>query len=92
MGPFAALDLTDTCVAEIRALKYMAFGALGSLVAVPVGSKSPTDEIAWGMLGMEIGARRVDTLSLGKMHAKGDSLFRDLVREVTRVALWTFTF
>ena len=80
MGPFAALDLTDTCIAEIRAFKYMAIGALGSLIAVPTKPKSPANGIAGRVLDMNIGTGGVATLSVGKMHAKGNSLLSDFVR------------
>ncbi len=68
MGTLTALDLTNTCVAKIRAFIYVTVWALGSLVTVSIGPKSPTYGIALGMLSMEIGAGRVDTLSLGEMH------------------------
>lgn len=83
MGSLTALDLTNTCVAKIGAFKHVTIRALSSLVTVSISSKSPAYGIALGMLSMEIGAGRVDTMSPGKMHAKGGPFFCDLVGEVT---------
>lgn len=74
MGTLTTLVLTNTRVAEFRALEYMAIGALSSLLAVSVCSERPAHRVCRRVLRMHIRARSVVTIALGEMHAEGGTL------------------
>lgn len=56
MKKLTALGLTDTGVAEIRALEYVTIGALGSSLAITVETKIAANRISLGMFSMNVQA------------------------------------
>lgn len=87
MEKFTAFVFTNTSVAEIRALKDMAIGTLGSSLAVAIEAEIPADWIGLRTFSMNVGARVIMTFAIGKMEAEGRSLLSSLMRKVTSIAI-----
>lgn len=85
MGQLASFDPTAACIGEVRALKNMALGAVGSPVAEPAESEISAYRGTWGGLGVSIRTICLGTVALGVVKAVRHSLWSQLVRQVTRV-------
>lgn len=87
MQQLTALVLTVTGIAEIRALEYVAIGALGSSLAIAVESEIAANRIILGMFSMNVQTRVIVTFAVGKMQTQRCTLLSSLVHKITSIAL-----
>jgi hypothetical protein len=87
MEQLTSPDVAGPGVAEVRAFKDMAIGALRTLVTVTAEPKCLANGSAWRRFGVRKGTVRPRALALGIMQAVRDTLWGKLMGEVACLAV-----
>lgn len=89
MEQLTSPDITGSGVAEVRAFKDMAIGAVCTLVTITAEPECLADGRAWRRFGVGKWTVRPRALSLGKMQAVRNTLWGKLMGEVACLAVGT---